>query len=60
LGRVEEALREREVATVMLEVRVSNTDAQNLYRRAGFMVVQRIGKYYNNGEDCFLMIKGLV
>jgi ribosomal-protein-alanine N-acetyltransferase len=60
LRRVEEALRERDVATVMLEVRVSNTDAQNLYRRAGFMVVQRIGKYYNNGEDCFLMIKGLV
>jgi len=60
LRRVEEALRGRGVATVMLEVRVSNTDAQNLYRRAGFMVVQRIGKYYSNGEDCFLMIKGLV
>jgi len=59
LERMEESLRKREIGTVMLEVRVSNTDAQNLYRRAGFMVVQRVGKYYNNGEDCFLMMKAL-
>lgn len=59
LDHIEEALREREVGTVMLEVRVSNLDAQQLYRRAGYMVVQRIARYYNNGEDCFLMIKAL-
>ncbi len=60
LERIEESLRNRDIGTVMLEVRVSNTDAQDLYRRSGFMVVQRVGKYYNNGEDCFLMMKGLV
>lgn len=60
LDHIEEALRQREVATVMLEVRVSNIDAQQLYRRSGYMVVQRIAKYYNNGEDCFLMIKALI
>jgi ribosomal-protein-alanine N-acetyltransferase len=60
LDHVEDALRTRLVGTVMLEVRVGNTEAQQLYRRAGYVVVQRIRKYYNNGEDCFLMIKSLV
>jgi ribosomal-protein-alanine N-acetyltransferase len=60
LQHIESALREREVGTIMLEVRVSNMPAQELYRRAGYMVVQRIGKYYNNGEDCFLMMKALI
>ncbi|MFN2501906.1 MAG: ribosomal protein S18-alanine N-acetyltransferase [Pyrinomonadaceae bacterium] len=59
MRHVERSLQSREVTTVMLEVRVSNTEAQELYRRAGYMVVQRISKYYNNGEDCFLMIKAL-
>jgi len=54
LGHVEEALRRREIGTVMLEVRVGNASAQNLYRELGYMTVQRIIKYYNNGEDCFL------
>jgi ribosomal-protein-alanine N-acetyltransferase len=60
LEYVEDSLRKREVATLMLEVRVSNTSAQDLYRRTGYIVVQRIGKYYNNGEDCFLMMKCLL
>jgi ribosomal-protein-alanine N-acetyltransferase len=60
MKHVETALREREIGTVMLEVRVSNEAAQDLYRRMGYMVVQRIGKYYNNGEDCFLMMKALL
>jgi ribosomal-protein-alanine N-acetyltransferase len=60
LAHVENALREREIATLMLEVRVSNTTAIDLYRRAGYLIVQRIGKYYNNGEDCFLMMKCLL
>ena len=60
LVHVEEALRLRSVRTIVLEVRVSNTTAQNLYRDAGYSVVQRLAKYYNNGEDCFLMLKSLV
>ena len=59
LSHVEEALRIRSVRTIVLEVRVSNTAAQSLYRDAGWTVVQRLAKYYSNGEDCFLMLKSL-
>ena len=60
LTHLADALRHRGVRTVVLEVRVSNTTAQALYREAGYSVVQRLAKYYNNGEDCFLMMKSLV
>ncbi len=59
LDHAEEALRRRNINTVMLEVRVSNTSAQNLYKNNGYSIVQRVVKYYNNGEDCFLMVKPL-
>ncbi len=59
IEHLESALRSRSVGTIMLEVRVGNTDAQMLYRRKGFITTQRIGKYYTNGEDCYLMIKAL-
>src|SRR5215211_2251136 len=59
LSHVEQALRKRKILTIVLEVRVSNTSAQGLYRDAGYNVVQRLAKYYNNGEDCFLMVKSL-
>jgi ribosomal-protein-alanine N-acetyltransferase len=39
-----------------LEVRVSNTAAQNLYRKYGFEQVGRRRRYYrDNGEDALLM-----
>jgi len=60
LVHLEEMLQKREIGTVVLEVRVGNTSAQDLYRRHGYMVVQRIGKYYANGEDCYLMMKALL
>jgi ribosomal-protein-alanine N-acetyltransferase len=59
LSHIERMLRRKNVGTLMLEVRVSNYAAQQLYRRTGFHVVQRIAAYYNNGEDCYLMIKPL-
>jgi ribosomal-protein-alanine N-acetyltransferase len=59
LAHLEKALAARDVNTIMLEVRVSNTAAHDLYRRWGYSVVQRINRYYNNGEDCFLMMKSL-
>ncbi len=59
LDHLESALKNREVGTIMLEVRVGNTSAQALYRGHGYNVVQRIPKYYNNGEDCFLMMRSL-
>lgn len=59
MSHIERCLRNRGVGTVMLEVRISNTSAQDLYKRCGFTIVQRINKYYSNGEDCFLMMKSL-
>ena len=59
LRHTEESLRKRDINTVMLEVRVSNTPAQNLYRDFGYAIVQRLVGYYNNGEDGFLMVKSL-
>lgn len=60
LRHIEAALRRKDLGTIMLEVRVSNYAAQQLYGRGGFVVVQRISNYYNNGEDCYLMMKPLV
>ena len=59
LLHLEDSLRRRRVRTIVLEVRVSNTSAQCLYRDSGYTVVQRLAKYYNNGEDCYLMVKSL-
>jgi len=28
-------------------------------RDSGYAVVQRLAKYYNNGEDCYLMMKAI-
>jgi ribosomal-protein-alanine acetyltransferase len=60
LDHIEEALHAKEVGTIMLEVRVGNLEAQQLYRRRKYFVVQRISRYYNNGEDCFLMMKAII
>ena len=60
LDHMDNALRNRGINTVMLEVRVGNVPAQNLYRRVGYTIVQRIENYYSNGEDCFLMMKSLI
>ena len=60
LLHVEEALRERGINTIVLEVRVDNKAAQNLYRQMDYAVVQRLLKYYTNGEDGFLLVKFLL
>lgn len=44
---------------VLLEVRVSNTIAQKLYRDFGFLPVGRRRGYYSDGEDAILMKKNL-
>lgn len=59
LDHIENELRFREINTVVLEVRVSNVAAQDLYRRRGYSITQRVSKYYSNGEDCFIMVKSL-
>jgi ribosomal-protein-alanine N-acetyltransferase len=52
-------LRNKSVSTVVLEVRVSNTAAQELYAQAGYSIVKRMTRYYHNGEDGYLMVKPL-
>ncbi|MDX2161477.1 MAG: ribosomal protein S18-alanine N-acetyltransferase [bacterium] len=43
-------------AYVVLEVRVSNTTAQNLYKKHGFVIWGTKPRYYhNNGEDAYDM-----
>lgn len=59
LRHVDRALLEKGVGSIMLEVRVSNRAAQQLYLSCGFSIVQRLSAYYNNGEDGFLMVKAV-
>lgn len=59
LTHSERALRIRGISTLMLEVRVSNVIAQQLYRKLGYVTLQRLERYYNDGEDGFLMMKPL-
>lgn len=59
LRHAEDALRKREVSTVVLEVRVGNVAAQNLYLNCGYAITQRVSGYYTNGEDSFIMVKAL-
>ena len=46
-----------EARSCFLEVRVSNTDAINLYKRTGFEVERTIRGYYSDGEDAYIMSK---
>ncbi len=57
LGHLDQALYDRGISSAVLEVRVTNTSAQNLYRACGFTVLQRLPAYYNDGEDGFMMVK---
>jgi ribosomal-protein-alanine N-acetyltransferase len=46
---------------VTLEVRVSNSVAQNLYRKYGFMVVGTRRRYYSdNNEDAYIMTTDVI
>jgi len=60
ITHVDHALVRRDVSTIVLEVRVGNTAAQELYLSNGYTVAQRMGKYYSNGEDGYLMMKSLM
>lgn len=53
-GMIQRALR-LGAAYVVLEVRVSNSTAQALYHKYGFVTQARNPRYYADGEDAFLM-----
>ena len=59
LSHLENRLVEKGLSIIALEVRVSNTSAQAMYKTAGYACVQRLESYYHNGEDGFLMTKSL-
>ncbi|RLI77212.1 ribosomal-protein-alanine N-acetyltransferase [Archaeoglobales archaeon] len=40
---------------ILLEVRVSNFAAQELYKKNGFETVDILPSYYSDGEDAYLM-----
>jgi ribosomal-protein-alanine N-acetyltransferase len=55
LAMIDDALR-REATWVTLEVRVSNSVAQRLYRKYGFTIHGTRRRYYSdNGEDAYIM-----
>jgi ribosomal-protein-alanine N-acetyltransferase len=54
-----ERCKERGKKKVMLEVRISNYPAQNLYKKIGFKIVDIIPNYYQDGEDAYLMVLDL-
>jgi ribosomal-protein-alanine N-acetyltransferase len=60
LHEVELGFVARGITTVRLEVRVGNQAAQRLYEQIGYCVVQRMERYYSNGDDGYLMVKSLV
>jgi ribosomal-protein-alanine N-acetyltransferase len=59
MERVEDGFRRRGVRMIRLEVRSINTGAQQLYRNLGFVVTQRLPRYYSNGGDGLLMVKSI-
>ena len=59
MHEVERSFAARGVQTIRLEVRVGNDSAQVLYEQLGYTVVQRMQRYYSNGDDGYLMLKSL-
>ncbi len=59
LNYAENILLKKGFDSVVLEVRVSNFAAQNLYSKYGYVIIQKLDKYYSNGEDAYLMSKSL-
>ncbi|MFN2454171.1 MAG: GNAT family N-acetyltransferase [Pyrinomonadaceae bacterium] len=59
MEKAEDGFRRRGARTVRLEVRSINTGAQALYRNMGYIVTQRLPRYYSNGGDGLLMVKAL-
>jgi ribosomal-protein-alanine N-acetyltransferase len=59
MEKAEDGFRRRNVRVVRLEVRSVNAGAQQLYKNLGYLVTQRLPRYYSNGGDGLLMIKSL-
>ncbi len=45
--------------SVILEVRVSNTQTIGFYQKRGFQIIDRLDSFYTDGEDGYKMIRYL-
>jgi len=57
--RLTKILKEQGASAVRLEVRKSNIAAQKMYAKLGFKIAHTLQKYYENGEDCAVMLKAI-
>ncbi len=57
LKKTESLALARNIKKFTLEVDVSNSSAIRLYRELGYKATKIIERYYENGNDAFLMIK---
>lgn len=46
----------KKVEYITLEVRVSNENAINFYKKQGFQIITTKPDYYDNGEDAYYMV----
>ena len=56
---IDQMCAENECEFLSLEVRVSNTPAQNLYKKFGLEIVSVRKDYYGDHEDAYLMVKAV-
>jgi ribosomal-protein-alanine N-acetyltransferase len=47
------------VKSIELEVRTDNKKAIKFYQKHGFKIIQKIAKFYQNGENAYTMIRRL-
>lgn len=59
LAFLEEKAQEAGCEVMSLDVRANNTPATGLYQKNGYIEVHRTRKYYPDGEDALMMLKGL-
>lgn len=54
-----EQAKDNDLDNINLEVRTKNKDAIKLYQKFGFQIATTRKKYYANGDDAYLMMKGI-
>ncbi len=59
LKKAVEAIKQRGIKEIFLEVRVTNSSAIDLYEKEGFTKTKVIPRYYRDGESAYVMAKKL-
>jgi len=59
MQEVMQAMLQYDATELFLEVRVSNTQAINLYKKMGFQITRTERGYYSDGEDAYTMSRKL-